>query len=57
MAISVLVFPAMFLWCEYLLRCFDGKSGAALQLPVILTALGAGAFCALTVFWCFMCSG
>ena len=51
MAISVLVFPVMFLWCEYLLRCFDGKNGAALQMPVILTALGAGAFCAAAVLW------
>ena len=50
MAISVLVFPVMFLWCEFLLRCFGGR-GAALQMPVILAALGAGAFCAAAVLW------
>ncbi len=51
MMIYGLVFPVMFLWCEYLLRCFGGKGGAALQMPVILTALGAGAFCAAAVLW------
>ena len=50
MAISVLVFPVMFLWCEFLLRCFGGRGGA-LQMPVILAALGAGAFCAAAVLW------
>ena len=50
MEISAIVFPVMFLWCEFLLRCFGGRGGA-LQIPVILAALGAGAFCAAAVLW------